>query len=115
MVVVMSQFQRQQSDDFDLQQMQSNLESVSKQSFSSEIVQGVLLTGIAIRQGSTVKVDHTLGRAWKGFMIVNNTPISGFLYSAYYDDTVTANKTLTIPLQGMGSAGARATISLWVF
>jgi len=112
----MSQFQRQQSDDFDLQQMQSNLESVSKQSFSSEIVQGVLLTGIEISELRTEKVSHTLGRAWKGFIIVNNTPISGLIYAAYYDKNVTANKTLTIPLRGMGSGhGSSATISLWVF
>ena len=108
-------FQRQQSDDFDLQQMQSNLESASKQAFSSEISQGILLTEVRLLEASTVKVSHKLGRAWKGFIIVNNIPSSGTLYSAYYDNTVQANNDLVIPLRGMGTGGAAATVSLWVF
>ena len=111
----MAFFQRQQSSDFDLQQMQSNLESVSRQAFSSEIAQGVLLTEVVLKEAQPVKVSHTLGRAWKGFIIVNNTPTTGTLYSAYYDDSVQANKTLSIPLRGMGTAGAIASVSLWVF
>lgn len=73
---------------------------------SQPIVQGTLLTGIALTT-ATSNVSHTLGRPYKGWIVVDRSAAQ----HVYRDTTVTDRPELFLPLR----AGGTVTVSLWVF
>ena len=80
------------------------------------ILQGRLLENIRIKEGTTTRIPHGLGRKLRGWIVVGNN-ISGVAASFIYDKQITnKNKDRELLLfLNTGSSSAIYTISLWVF
>ena len=111
----MTLFQRQQSEDPDLQKAQENLENSSRIPFSSAIVRGALVKDVDIITNGTVIVKTTLGRPWQGFIIVNQVQDINDVDYVVNDTTKKVNNKKVIALKGVGSAIGRAKFSFWFF
>jgi len=130
----MTYYNRQQSDDRNMQEMQSTLERTLKDMpttsemestfpFTSEIVQGNLIEDVTISSQNPTFVEHDLGRAWKGWTVVNlrqTTPFSGGTPAVVQHDTVAPqDPEKNVPLTVIGPVFPApiitAIVSLWIF
>jgi len=126
-VVVMTFYNRQQSDDRNVQEMQSTLErtlqNVPSLDSLPDIVQGNLIEDVTISSQNPTFVEHKLGRAWKGWIVVNlrqTTPFSGGTPSVVqHDTTAPQNPKDNVPLTIIGPVFPApiitAKVSIWIF
>lgn len=90
----------------DLMLIQTNWKGIIDNALNSPIIDGNLLTGVALASGANV-INHKLGRALQGWLIVgNNANVTVY-------DTQASNSTPNLTLQ-LTASGA-ATVSLWCF
>ena len=75
------------------------------------VLGGVLLTDIDLPDGVTVRVNHGLGRKWRGWIIASmrGASTSGRIQDADADDNA---RQLWLKADGYG---ATVTVSAWVF
>jgi len=86
--------------------MQNQWASILNPVIGNSIVNGLLLTGIPLKAGTT-NVNHTLGRTLVGWIIVGSDGASEIY------DKQAKNQTPNLTLQLVSSAAV--TVSLWVF
>ncbi len=87
--------------------IQRNLEDSVNPIVDLPPMSGQILTDVAVATGSTVLVEHKLGRAYRGWVLVDNDTAC----TIHRDDTSTADTTLYLPLV----SSATTTVDLWVF
>ena len=87
-------------------QFERETAKLARDTNTSPMVSGVLLTGVALTTGTT-RVVHKLGRPYKGWMVVDTTT-SGTVWRDASDNTRVQD---AIPL----IASTAMTVSLWVF
>jgi len=95
---------RLQTSDPELNQVQDNFIRRVNPALAAEILDGRMVTGVSVATSAT-NVNHGLGRAYRGWIVVgNNTDCR--VWSPSTSDT-----TKIIVLQ----SSAATTLSLWVF
>ena len=88
----------------DVERVQNNIESFANQLTNIPILNGVLLEDVAL-SGSETLVNHKLGRAYRGWIIVDKNANQGVWVT-----------NTTYPERFLGlTAGGTVTVSLWVF
>ena len=92
-----------QTNDKDLNRLQTQWKSILDPILALPILDGVLLKEIALINGATV-VNHKLGRKPQGFIITDIDAGTQVYRSAPFNPL-----TLTL------TAGAACTVSLWVY
>lgn len=98
-------FKRLNVDDYNLTQIQNNIEEFSRPITNSEVIDGVLLEDISLVSASTTSVPHKLGRNIQGWIVVrNDTNCAVWETTASTDNEFIALNT-----------SADTTVSLWVF
>lgn len=103
------EFVRHQSGDFDTNRAQDAvLDWINELKRQVPILDGVLIPDLTFAVSETKKVEHGLGRKWRGYFV---TARNANLQQIYDDGTPDANfLNLT-----NGSASITGTISIWVF
>jgi hypothetical protein len=100
-------FKKIQSEDKDLNKVQSNIEQLIEPFLNSEITDGVLIKNISLDSSITNQVNHKLGRKPLGWIVVRQRANSIIWDSQ--DTNTKANRTLEL------SCSANVTIDLWIF
>ena len=69
--------------------------------------------GIAFQPGETRAISHGLGRAWRGWLVVDNTDINAIISrnTAPSSATILADDTVNVVL----TSTTATTIKVWVF
>ena len=99
---MISAFRRVISTDYEKQRIQDNVALVLKQISTKEILDGVLVTCTVSSSATTV--NHTLGRAPQGWIIVDKLAVGDIIRTAWDERTIT-----------LVSSAASTPITLWVF
>lgn len=100
-------FRKIRSDREDVKQLQDAVASTFQQVVNKEILDGILLEGIELVATEWINVEHKLGRAVRGYIVVR-TNASGSL-----SEDLAANPAPTKFIRL--SSDQTRTISLWVF
>ncbi len=87
-----------------IERMQQNVSQVFNALSSVELLNGRLITDVALTTSETL-VDHKLGRAYRGWIVVNKNA---------NQDVYVANTGLTERFLKLTASGT-VTVSLWVF
>ncbi len=116
----MTLYQRQQSDDRNMQEMQSTLERTTRESFTSEIMQGNLIKNVLLKShNEATRVNHKLGRKWIGFIVANLESVAGQSFGIAHqtDEKVDANTTIALTALGpvFPAPQVEVRVSLWIF
>lgn len=97
-------------DDQVLQRFQVNVQNAVNPVLQTEILDGVLVTGITIRANNKALVPHGLGRPSRGVLLVAANAPTSLPYQVPADQT-SPNGAVLLSF----TSGAGATISCWVF
>ena len=100
-------FKKIQSENKDLNKVQSNIEQLMEPFLNSEVINGVLIKNISLNASITNQVNHKLGRKPLGWIIVRQRANSIIWDSQ--DTNTKANRTLEL------SCSNNVTIDLWIF
>jgi hypothetical protein len=95
------------SDDFNTQRLQDNVSDAIRAIENAIIVNGVVVTGIAVVSGSDIQVNHGLNRNPVGFLMID----SNAQVTVWQSTTVNNFKNKMLLLR----ASATATINLYIF
>lgn len=95
-----------QSGDRNFQMLQNQWATAIDPVLVNPLVQGRLVQGVVLTAGDNV-INHKLGRALIGWMIVRNN--ASVTFYDKQDSNAMANLTLVL------NASGAATVSLWVF
>jgi len=77
------------------------------------ILQGRLLEDISVKEGTTARIRHGLGRKLRGWVVVRRNATAG-VFSDQQVDNKKEDQELWLMLT-TGSTTATYTVSLWVF
>lgn len=99
-------FKKLGSESEETNRIQENITAALEPFLRSEVVNGVLLKGIKLQTGAPNKVNHSLGRAPQGWIVVRQNANSVIWQ-------VNASELISTTLQL--EASANVTIDLWVF
>ena len=102
----MGPFQRVQSSDRELNQVQSNISFALAPIVTNPAVFGILLTGQALIAGATT-LNHGLGRALQGWIVVRQRA-SAIIWDSQ-DANTTPDSTLIL------NSSAAVTVDLYLF
>lgn len=91
----------------DLSFAEDNTQTIADAVDACPLIDGVLLTGISLKASQDNLVGHPLGRAFTGYIVVDNNA-----NSVVHTSTTPNNKKSS---QLILKASAAATVSLWVF
>lgn len=95
---------RQTSDDTQLNRVQDNIIQVVNPVLAIPFLDGVLLEDVALTT-SFQNIDHTLGRSWRGYIVVKHPVLGAVTDEPSEDDS----KFLRLVSSSAGN------VSLWVF
>lgn len=93
-----------QSADRVLNQFQENVDRVLQPLLANVLADGRLVTGISIVSGTPARVEHKLGRAIRGWLVVDKNANADVWRS-----TSTLSDVLIL------NSSANVTLTLWVF
>jgi hypothetical protein len=91
----------------DLSFAEDNTQAIADFVENCPLIEGVLLSDVALKASQDNLVGHSLGRAYSGYIVVDNNA-----NSVIYTSTTPNNKRSS---QLILKASAAATVSLWVF
>lgn len=97
-------------DDQVMQRAYVNIQNAVNPVLQTEILDGILVTGVVIRSTNKALVPHGLGRAARGVLIVGASAPVPLPYMLPADQTSPSGAVML-----SFSSGAGATISCWVF
>lgn len=95
---------RQSSDDVQLNLVQDHVLQVVNPVLAIPLLDGVLIEGVALTT-SYQNISHTLGRPWRGYIVVRHPMLGAVTNEPSADDS----KFLRLV------SSAAGTVSLWVF
>lgn len=98
------------TQDDDVDRMQVNISNAVDPVLNTEILDGVLLTGLTIPASLKLVAAHGLGRPADGYAVVASSAAVSLPYAVAAEQT-TPNGAVVLSF----SSGAGAVISLWVF
>jgi hypothetical protein len=100
-------FEKTRAKDRDTRSVQDSTERSLRQIGQASLIDGRLITGVVITSGAVNVVEHGLGRAHNGWLVVGqDTPV--MVWDEQVDNPVPAR---TLRLQATDDV----TLSLWVF
>ena len=100
-------FQRVDTTDSSVRELQYRLEETFKPLTDSSIVDGRLIENVSLASGSTVKVAHKLGRSIVGYIVVGKNAAQHV-----YDENL--NKLDLDTFLHLTASGT-VTVNVWVF
>lgn len=95
------------SENVDVRRLEDAVDDVVRPLSSNPLLDGRLIEGVAITSGTTKLVDHGLGRAWRGWYVVDRNANA----NVYRDTASRAEASRQLALL----ASATVTVTLWVF
>jgi len=100
-------FQRVDTTDPSLREMQYRLEETLKPVTGSSIVDGRLIKDISLASGTTTKIAHKLGRSIVGWIVVGKSAAQ----HVYDENSAKSDLGTYLYL----TAGGTVTVNVWVF
>lgn len=102
--MAISGFKKSTTENPDVNKVQVNIAEFVTPLISNEMLDGRLIEDVALSTSETL-VEHKLGRAYKGWIIVNKNAAQ----DVYVSSTTLTKRYLAL------TAGGTVTVSLWVF
>lgn len=100
-------YKKFRSDDSELNELQENVQDVLTPVINSQVIDGVLLKNVVLDSTLNNIVEHRLGRAPEGWILVRKRAQSTIW--DLQDSNVTPSRTLIL------KCSANVTVDLWVF
>ena len=104
--MALKDFKTIQSKDPDLNKVQDNIKFYLDQ-FNSRLLNGLIVEAVELDAAATVEVSHKLGRAYQGWIILDQNG-SAIIWR---DAGSSSDKTKFLPLK----TSADVTVNIWVF
>lgn len=103
----MRPFEKTRSSNADVRAVQESTESALLALGDAQITQGRLIKSVSITAGSAARVDHKLGKAPAGWLVVGKSAEA----TVWDEQAANGTPARTLVLQ----ASANVTVNLWVF
>jgi hypothetical protein len=108
------QIQRIGVNDKDLSRIQDNIARAVDVIGAKPILDGVLIEGVVLTSGSAALVPHSLGRPYRGWIVVKKRPTTAPPSTSIYIWDIDLADNLKTSLLSMWTS-VNCTVSLWVF